>query len=112
MQNYVAPGKVISGTAPYAVSSGDGCLIGATFGVAQADALISTNVELATEGVFTLAKATGAAWTAWTTLIYWDDTAKKCTAAPTGNTLIGVAAAAAGSSATTGDVRLQLTLAA
>lgn len=112
MQNYIQPGSTISAVAPYDVSSGGGCLVGVTFGVAVADAANGTPVQLLTEGIHGLAKQAGQGWTAWTTLIYWDNTEKRCTTSPTGNTLIGVAAATAGSAATSGAVRLQMTLAA
>ena len=38
MKNYVQPGNTITLTAPYAVSSGDGLLVGAIFGVATGSA--------------------------------------------------------------------------
>jgi len=40
MKNYVQPGKTITLAAPYAVSAGDGLLVGAIFGVATASATI------------------------------------------------------------------------
>jgi predicted RecA/RadA family phage recombinase len=63
MKNFVMEGRTITLTAPYAVTSGQGLLVGSIFGVASADAAISTDVEAVLEGVFTLTKATGAAWT-------------------------------------------------
>jgi predicted RecA/RadA family phage recombinase len=92
-------------TAPYALTSGQGLLVGSIFGVASADAAISTEVEALTEGVFTLTKATGAAWTVGA-LIYWDNAARNCTTTVATNKLIGVAQAAAASGDTTGNVRL------
>ena len=38
MKNFVQPGSTITLTAPYAVASGDGLLVGAIFGVAAGDA--------------------------------------------------------------------------
>jgi len=38
MKNYVQPGNTITLTAPYAVASGDGLLVGAIFGVASGTA--------------------------------------------------------------------------
>jgi len=105
MQNYVQPGEALTLTAPYAVSSGDGLLVGSLFGVACFDAANAATVEAQTVGVYTLAKATGETWSVGER-IYWDDTNKECTTTSTSNTLIGVATAAAGTSATTGDVRL------
>ena len=43
--NYVQPGKTITLAAPYAVSSGDGLLVGAIFGVATASAAIGEAVS-------------------------------------------------------------------
>ena len=54
MKNYVQPGKTITLAAPYAVSAGDGLLVGAIFGVATASAAIGEAVESALVGVFDL----------------------------------------------------------
>lgn len=105
MKTLISDGKTVNVTAPYAVASGAGCLVGSLFGVAQDAAAISTTVTLAMTGVFTLAKTTGAAWTEGA-LIYWDDTNKKCITTASTNKLIGVAVAAAASGDTTGQVRL------
>lgn len=105
MKNYIQPGEVVTLTAPYNVASGAGLLVGSLFGVALAAASSGAAVEAATRGVYTLAKATGAAWTIGARL-YWDDTAKNCTTTAGSNKLIGVALSAAGSSDTTGNVLL------
>ena len=75
MKNFVMEGKTLTLTAPYALTSGQGLLVGSLFGVASGDAAISTEVEAITDGVFTLTKATGAAWTVGA-LIYWDNAAR------------------------------------
>ncbi len=105
MKNFVQPGQTVTVQAPYAVASGAGCLVGSLFGVASAAAALNAEVELVTEGVFDLAKASGAAWTVGAR-IYWDDTAKNCTTTVGTNKLIGVATAAAASGDTVGRVRL------
>ena len=105
MKNFLMEGKTLTLTAPYALTSGQGLLVGSLFGVASADAAISTEVEALTDGVFTLTKATGAAWTVGA-LIYWDNAARNCTTTVATNKLIGVAQAAAASGDTTGNVRL------
>lgn len=105
MKNYVQPGDTLTLTAPYAVASGAGLLVGSIFGVATAAAASGAAVEAAVTGVFDLAKATGAAWTVGAR-IYWDDTAKNCTTTASTNKLIGVAVAAAASGDTVGRVRL------
>jgi len=41
MKNFVQPGKTITLTAPYAVTSGDGLLVGSVFGVAAGTAALT-----------------------------------------------------------------------
>ena len=107
MKNFVQPGHTITLTAPYAVTSGDGLLVGAIFGVASATAAISESVEAAVTGVFDLKKTASQAWSPGDK-VYWDNTAKEVTKTASGNTLIGVAVDAVGSGAaeTVGRVRL------
>lgn len=105
MRNYVQRGENLTLTAPYAVASGGGFLVGSIFAVASAAAANGATVVGVTEGVFDLDKATGEAWTVGQK-IYWDNTAKKTTTTSTSNTLIGVATKAAATGATTGNVKL------
>lgn len=107
MKNYVQPGNTLSLTAPYAVTSGDGLLVGSVFGIASADAALNDPVEAALTGVFDLTKVGSQAWTAGAK-VYWDDTNKRTTSVATSNTLIGVAteAVAGGAGDTIGRVRL------
>lgn len=105
MKNFVQPGEVITLTAPYAVASGAGMKVGSIFAVATTAADNGATVEGALTGVFTLPKVSAQAWTLGVAL-YWDDTAKLVTTTSTSNTLIGVAAAAAGNPSGTGLVRL------
>mgnify|MGYP006283970171 CR=1 FL=1 len=107
MKNYVQPGNTITLTAPYAVTSGDGLLVGAIFGVAAGDADSGATVETALVGVFDITKIGSQAWTVGAK-VYWDDTNKRCTTVATDNTLVGVAveAVAGGASDTIGRVRL------
>ncbi|MGS4947326.1 DUF2190 family protein [Meridianimarinicoccus sp. RP-17] len=107
MKNYVQPGATLTLTAPYAVTSGDGLLVGAIFGVAAGDAANGATVEAALTGVFDLTKIGSQAWTVGAK-VYWDDTNKRCTTVTTDNTLIGVAveAVAGGAGDTIGRVRL------
>jgi predicted RecA/RadA family phage recombinase len=104
MRNFIQPGETITVLAPTAVASGDAVLIGALFGIANGDAQINNNVDLSTEGVFTLPKANlsitlGAK-------LYWDDAAKKVTTVTAGNLYIGVAIEPAATVALTVPVRL------
>ena len=47
MKNYVQPGNTITLTAPYAVASGDGLLVGSIFGVASGTAALGVPTALA-----------------------------------------------------------------
>src|SRR3990172_5801752 len=94
MENYVAPGEVVELTAPTGgVVSGTAYLIGGLVIVA----LVTAAVEHA--------KVSAQAWTEGAKL-YWDDTAKNFTTTASGNTLVGVAAAAAANPSATGKIRL------
>lgn len=105
MKTFIQPGNQVSVPAPADVTSGQGVLVGSLFGVAVHDALSGADVELSLEGVYSMAKATGAAWTVGARL-YWDDTAKNLTTTASTNKLAGVAVVAAGSADTTGIIRL------
>ena len=107
MKNYVQPGNTITLTAPYAVASGDGLLVGSIFGVAAGTAALGEAVEAALNGVYDLKKVASQAWAAGDK-VYWDNTAKEATKTTTSNTVIGVAvvAVAGGAGDTIGRVRL------
>lgn len=107
MKNFVQPGVNITLLAPYAVTSGQGALVGSLFGVASADYASGAAGEFVTEGVFDLTKVGSQAWTVGAK-IYWDNTNERCTTTAESNTLIGVAVVAVGSGAgeTVGRVRL------
>lgn len=105
MKNFVQVGRQVPVIALASVSAGQGVLIGSLFGVAVHDAASGDPLELALEGVYRMAKATGAAWTVGARL-YWDDTAKNVTTTASTNKLIGVALEAADSAATSGVLRL------
>lgn len=99
MKNYIQPGNVVPVTAPAGGAvSGAGILIGALFGVAASSADAGLPVELATVGVFDLAKASGVSF-ALGGAVYWDATNKVCTSTSAGNTRIGVALLAADNAA-------------
>lgn len=103
MRNFTQPGDVLSLTAPYALTAGQGAQVGSIFGVAIAAAAISTAVELATRGTFTLTKQTGQAW-AQGQALYWDNTNRQVTTTVGTNKLIGYAVAAAASGDAVGSV--------
>ncbi|QGZ94877.1 DUF2190 family protein [Terricaulis silvestris] len=114
MRNYVQPGDNIDiASAPYAVDSGEGVLVGSLFGVANSDALISTAVVISCVGVFDIAKNAADVFTVGAP-VYFDITSKTArshtdtdsNSVGDSEALIGVAIAAAGAGATTVRVRL------
>lgn len=88
MRNFIQPGDVITVPAPYAVSSGQGVLVGALFGIATCDAASGADVEIKRQGVFDIAALstdTGAIGVK----VYWDNTNRRITATAGSNTLVG-----------------------
>ena len=105
MKNYVQDGEVLDLVAPYDVASGGGFLVGSIVAVAQAAAVSGAAVQGVRRGVFTHAKTSAQAWTVGAK-IYWDDTNKVFTTTATGNTLCGVAVAAAANPSAEGTLLL------
>lgn len=104
-RNYVGPGDKFRGTAPYALTSGQGALVGAIFGVAQNDAANGAEVVLDTTGVYDITKEPSLV-IAVGVRVFWDNTNRRITTTTTGNWMVGFAwAAAAGADAT---VRVKL----
>lgn len=106
MKNFIEEGKVLTLPAPYAVASGGGAKIGRMFGVAVKALESGESGAFNLHGCYTLPKTSAQAWASVGLLIYWDDSAKKCTTVATGNTLIGVNIATAANPSSYGDVRL------
>jgi len=110
MQNYIAPGDVLTVVAAAAVVSGQGLLVGDLLTVAAGNAAIGESVSVLVEGVFTLPKRTNASTAAMPqgSPVYWDDTNKRIdnTSNTGANKLAGYAYAAALSTAATVQVRL------
>jgi predicted RecA/RadA family phage recombinase len=108
MKNFVQPGATVTVTAPYALSAGDGALVGILFGIACGTYLNgATDAELLTEGVFDITAlstdtASGTAFVA----AYWDNTNKRITTTVGSNTKVGVIVAAKINGDTTARVRL------
>ena len=104
MKNFVQPGNYVTVTAPAGgLSSGEGVLVGHLFGVAATTAAEGAEVEIATNGVYDLAKDDTAAFTAGAPA-YWDDANKVVTATATDNLRIGTALVAAATAATVGRI--------
>ena len=109
MRNYQQLGDNFQAPAPYAVSSGQAALIGAIVAIASTDAASGEEIAWCRVGIFNPVPKPGSqAWVAWTTKIYWDNTAKLFTSVSGGNTFAGVPSAAVGSGAgeTTGGILL------
>jgi predicted RecA/RadA family phage recombinase len=94
MDNYLQRGEALDLIAPSGgVVSGRGVLIGSIFAIAAVTAAAAATFAGYTEGCFEHAAATHATTQAIVAggNVYWDDSAKVCTATATGNTLIGTA---------------------
>ncbi len=105
MKNFVQNGGVLTLAAPYDVAAGAAFKVGSIIAVATSAALNTATVEGSVAGVFDLAKVSTEVWTVGLK-VSWDDTAKLVTSTASGNTLVGVAVAAAANPSATGRVRL------
>jgi len=90
-RNFIQPGEILTLTAPYIRTAGQGAQIGSIFGVALSDVAEGASGEFRTTGVFELTKIESQAWTVGQK-VYWDNTEKECTTVATAGMLIGVAA--------------------
>jgi predicted RecA/RadA family phage recombinase len=107
MKNYVQDGDFITATAGATITAGQLVVIGSLFGVAQDSVASGAQYTAALEGVFTLAKATGASTgPAQGAPVYRISASNLVTAASSGNTLCGYAFEAAADGASTVRVRL------
>jgi predicted RecA/RadA family phage recombinase len=109
MNNYVQPGKVLSIPVTADFTKGEGYQVGAAlFGVVVDTVTSGGTAQIHTEGVFTLAKTTGAAEVAARgARVYWNSTTKKATFATGGNLGVGVYI---GSTAANADTTLDVLL--
>jgi predicted RecA/RadA family phage recombinase len=87
MVNFVQDGQTLVLTAPYAVASGAGALVGRLFGVATDTYGNGVVGEFKMKGVFDLAKDTSTF--AEGDKVYWDNSAKLCTSVATAHDIIG-----------------------
>ncbi|MBS7810530.1 DUF2190 family protein [Roseococcus pinisoli] len=87
MKNFVQKGAIISVTAPAILASGQGCLVGDLFGVATKAAASGSIVEILTQGVVELPKASGAVNEG--VRVFWDNAAGNVTTTAIGNKGIG-----------------------
>lgn len=103
-KNYVQDGKVLNYTAGADIASGQFVLIGAIGGVAIGKIANGATGAVQIQGVFSVPKASGAVTQG--AKLYWDATNSVLTITSSGNTIVGVAAAAAQS----GDATVQILL--
>ena len=105
MKNYVQEGDILTLTAPYTRTAGQGALIGAIFGVACNDVTSGDSGEFARCGVYdltALSTATGSIGAK----VYWDDSNKRVDTDGTVGQLIGALATAKTNGQTTARVTL------
>ena len=102
---FVAHGDTMSFTAPRALASGEGFLVGATFAVAQSAAANGAAVGGKLNGVHTLTTL-GTDVAAVGALAYWDNTNFRVTTTVGANTKIGVFYAAKANGPAVSQVRL------
>jgi predicted RecA/RadA family phage recombinase len=108
MRNFVQHGDSITVAAPYALTSGQGALVGAgLFGVAAADAANGAEVVIKVTGVFDIT-ALGTDTAAAGAKLYWDNTNKRLTTTASTNVAVGFAVAAKANGDTTARVLLAL----
>lgn len=105
MKNFVQTGDVLDLAAPYAVSSGDGALVGGVFGVAVGTLGNGETGAFRRVGVHKIT-ALGTDVIAQGAKVYWDNTNKRITSTASGNTLVGAAVAAKANGETTCTVLL------
>ena len=95
--NFIQPGDMVSVTAPYTVTSGQGVQVGNFFGVAQHNAASGAAVQIHLEGVYSLTKEPSLA-IAQGARVYWDNTNRRVTTNSVGNLTIGICTVAAAGS--------------
>jgi len=105
MKNFVQNGDTIVVAAPEAADSGEFLISGGIHGVAAAAADNAADVPLVRRGVFTLPKESGTAWSQGDRL-FWNTSTKCFTKDVTDRPIAAVAAEAAASADTTGNVLL------
>ncbi len=105
MRNYVQAGVNLTLPAPADVVSGEGVVIGSIFGIAAGTVASGLDVDLVTEGVFSMAKVSALA-IAIGDKVYFDSATKLVNKTSSGNTLIGVAVTAAANPSGFVNVRL------
>lgn len=94
MKNFVQPGVNLTIPAPADVASGDVVIVGSILGIAAETVLSGGDVDVVTEGVFTLPKVSALAISIGDVL-YFDAATKLVNKTSSGNMKIGIAVTAA-----------------
>ena len=106
MRNFLQAGSNLSIPAQAILAAGDVVLAGDIIGIAAGDAAIGAIVDVATTGIFTLAKTSTDTF-AVGAKAYWVVATKKITSTSASNTHIGTVTEAAGNGAATAKVRIK-----
>lgn len=104
MDNRIAVGDSLPLTAPYTRTAGQAARVGKIFGVAVNDVTSGSVGQFLTQGVFDIAKTTGAISVG--DAVFWDNTNKYLTTTAAGNCEVGVCTVAALSGDATVRVKL------
>ena len=104
MDNFMQAGDSLLLTAPYTVVAGAGARVGKIFGIAVSDTTSAATGQFKTQGVFDIAKTTGAVSVG--DAVYWDNTNKYLTTTAAGNCEVGICTVAALSGDATVRVKL------
>ncbi|MES2711176.1 MAG: DUF2190 family protein [Pseudomonadota bacterium] len=96
MRNFIQPGDSLAVSVPYVggVTSGQGVMVGALFGIAAVDGAQNATIEAQTQGVFDITKEPALAIAAGSR-VFWDNTNRRVTTTATGNYQVGLAVLAA-----------------
>lgn len=105
-KNFLRQGSTLSLVAAAAAVSGDLVVQGVLAGIALHDAANGAPLEVQTDGVWQVKKASGQAWTVGAAIYVTPSTGVCTTATTAGNLLVGVAVEAAASADTSGVIRL------
>ena len=107
-KNFIHEGDVLNYTAGANIASGQFVLIGTIGGVAIGAIANGATGAVRVKGVFSVPKASGAVTQG--AKLYWDATNSVLTTTSSGNTIVGVAAAAAQSGDATAQILLNVGL--
>lgn len=105
MRNFIQQGVNLTIPAPANTLSGEVVIVGDIHGIAAINAAEGADLDIVTEGVFELSKVAANAFTVGAK-VYFVSATKLATSTASGNTLIGVAVAAALADTATVKVKL------